>query len=340
MFDKIYNMLGESTPSYKDRLKSIDDFFKKHDLYKELWPEQPNTPLSIVWAITTSYPEVFMQQLGSMMQLDGILRPEDELILVADVERKADVLSSKFMTKQYNSKGVIVQRPFPGDGPELNWDVGASYATNDKVLFLRDLGLFFQPWDLIRTARMATVGESMLNFSAVLGPVWSRFSDRWMYLIHPRFAPNPFLFALVLNKRNYNKMGGFDTRLSRGFDHTGELDFLLRWHAAGFSYEMTEDVHIFHPGISANSREELEAMQFESSINRKYFFDRYGEDFIKELRPPFKADVNMVEVNHAMTLDPLSEVILDDDAVVDMDHVKDPFDFAKWPNEKLVQEVI
>ena len=340
MFDKIYNMIGDATPSYKDRLKSIDDFFKKHDLYKEMWPEQPDEPLSIVWAISTSYPEIFMQQLGSMMQMDGILKPEDELILVADVERKADVLSSKFLTKQYNSKGVIVQRPFPGDGPALNWDVGVSYAKHDRILFLRDLGLFFQPWDLLAAARSCNINAKMTNFSAVLGPVWSRFVEKWLCLVHPRYAPNPFLFAFVLDKKDYNKMGGFDTRLSRGFDHTGELDFLLRWYMAGHGYEMTEDIHIFHPGIAANSREELEAMQFESSINRKYFFDRYGEDFIKNLQPPFKADVNMIEVNHALTLDPLSEVILDDDAVTDMSHVKDPFDFAKWPTERMVQEVI
>lgn len=338
MFDKLYNMVEHHSPSYKDRLKSIDDFFQAHGLYKELWPEQPDEPLSIVWSVATKFPEIFMQQLGSLMQLDGILKPQDEIILVADVERKADVLSSKFMTKQCPTTGVIIERPFRGDGPAINWDVGISYAKHDRILCMRDLGLYFNPWYMLKEAREAPIKNNLYNFSSVLGPVWSRFQDKWLYLVHPRFAPNPFLFSFVLSKENYEAMGGFDTRLGRGFDHTGELDFLLRWNMKGYSYHMSEDTHIFHPGMAADSQEEMQMMQFESSINRRYFFDRYGEDFINKLQPPYKADVNMIEVSHALTLDPLSEAIVCE--FTDFDPVKDAFSFSKIPTEEIVKEVI
>jgi len=340
MFDKILHMLeGKKKPSYQDRLQSIHEFFTKYDLYKEMWPKQPDTPLSIVWAVGTHFPEIFMQQLGSFMQFDNIFHPEDDIIFVADVERKADIVTSKFMTKSLQTRGVIVKRPHPGDGPALNWDVGMDYAKHDRVLLIRDLGLFFNPWHMLSEARSVNIDKSLYNFSTVLGPVWSRFSDRWLYLVHPRFAPNPFLFSLVLSKADYLSMNGFDTILSRGFDHTGELDFLLRWNMKGYSYVMSEEAHVFHPGISANSQEELNEMQFQSSINRRYFFDRYGESFINGLKPPYKSDINMIEVNHALTYDPLSEVILDD-FDEQLEEVKDAFTFNKWYHENLVQEVL
>jgi hypothetical protein len=341
MFDKILHMLeGKKKPSYQDRLQSIDEFFKKYDLYKEMWPEQSKEPLSIVWAISTNYPEIFMQQLGSLLQFDNILGPDDEIIFVADVERRADAAAAKFMTQSMNTKGVIVRRPYPGDGPALNWDVGVDYVKNDRVMFTRDLGLFFNPWELISKAKTFSIAQTLCNFSTVLGPVWSRFSDKWLYLVHPRFAPNPFLFTFVLSKKDYDSMNGFDTMLSRGYDHTGELDFLLRWNMKGYTYFMSEDVQVFHPGIAANSREELDEMQFQSSINRRYFFDRYGEQFISSLKPPYKSDVNMVEVSHALTLDPLSEVVLDEEAFNQFDEIKDAFTFNKWYHKNLVQEVL
>jgi hypothetical protein len=341
MFDKILHMLeGKKKPSYQDRLQSIDEFFKKHDLYKDMWPAQPAEPLSIVWAISTRYPEIFMQQLGSMVQFDGLFNQDDQIIFVADTERKADVAASKFLTAGLDTKGVVVRRPYPGDGPALNWDVGMDYVKHDRVLLLRDLGLFFTPWDMLAEARQAKIEKCLYNFSTVLGPVWSRFSDKWLYLVHPRFAPNPFLFSLVLRKQDYDQMNGFDTMLSRGFDHTGELDFLLRWNMKGFSYRMSESVQVFHPGIAANTREELEEMQFQSSINRRYFFDRYGERFIAELKSPYKADINMIEVNHALTYEPLSEVILDENAFAQLDEVRDAFTFNKWYHKNLVQEVL
>lgn len=339
MFDKIYNMIGDATPSYKDRLKSIDNFFKKYNLYKEWWPPQPDVPISIVWAVSTEFPELFSQQLGSVLQLDNIFNPRDELIVVADKNRRKDVEIVKNI-KGPTVKLILVNRPVPGDGPAINWDVGASYATNDRLLFLRDLSLFFDPWRMFKKAREVNIKTTLTNFSVVLGPVWSRFCDRWLYLVHPRYAPNPFLFAFVLSKKNLEKMGGFDTKFGRGYDHTGELDTLLRWNMAGFDHQMTEDVFIFHPGISASSQEEMNRMQFESSVNRRYFFDRYGEEQINKLKPPYKADVNMVEVNHALTYDPLSEVILDDDSQQQKEPIKDAFTFSKWPTDMLVEEVL
>ena len=339
MFDKILNMLQDSEPSYKDRLKTMDAFFQKYDLYKEMWPaEAAAAPLSIVWAVSSKYPEIFLQQLGAMLQFDGLLQPDDEIIFVGDRERKDDLIAARVLTQNWNTKGVIINRPFIGDGPALNWDVGVEYTKHEHIFFLRDLGLFFNPWETISAARAARIEGNLVNLGAILGPVWSRFSDRWLYLIHPRFAPNPFLFAFVASKTDYLKMNGFDTMLSRGYDHTGELDFLLRWNMAGLGYEMTEEHHIFHPGISANSQQELEEMQFQSIINRRYFFDRYGEEFISALRPPYKADMAMIEVNHALTFAPLSEVIVDD--IPQFEPIKDAFDFNKWPSSMVIAEEV
>jgi hypothetical protein len=144
MFDKILHMLeGKKKPSYQDRLQSIDEFFRKYDLYKEMWPEQPREPLSIVWAVSTNYPEIFMQQLGSMVQFDGLFSQEDQIVFVADIERKADVAASKFITGGLDTKGVTIRAsPRGWPGPKLG--VSMDYIKRPCSL-IRDLGLFFNP---------------------------------------------------------------------------------------------------------------------------------------------------------------------------------------------------
>lgn len=345
MFDKILNMIGSSNPSYKGRLQSMDEFFTKYDLYKEMWPKQPDQPLSIVWAVSTSYPEIFMQQIGSMAQMTGIFHPDDEIVFVIDSDLQDIVGAAKsLMSPLVSSKLVVIERPFPGDGPTLSWDVGVPFTRSDNLFFIRDLCLFFNPWEMLLEAREFVANDNLFtyhtlaNFSTVLGPVWSRFTDRWMYLVHPEYAPTPFLFAFVADKRDYNKVNGFDTRFGRGYDHTGELDFLLRWNMAGFIYGFTRETHLFHPGITANSQEELQDMQFQSSINRRYFFDRYGEDMINNLKPPYSTTTSLIDVNHALTLAPLSQCAVEDRPR--FKPITDAFTFSKLPHETLIREVI
>jgi len=314
MFDKILKLIEEhpsgKKPSYYDRLISINKFMQRHDLYKEMYPEQPREPISIVWAVSSKLlPEVFFQQLGSLLQLDGLLQPDDEIVFVGDSDRREDVESAKIFVESLKVKAAIIRRDFPGDGPAPNWDVGVGLASYDRVLFTRDVCLFYTPWELFSFIRgVKHYKGKLINFSTVLGPVWSRYSDRCLFLAHPRFSPSPFLLTFLASRADVLDIGGFDPILGRGFDHTGEVDFLLRWATRGYSYEITEDVHVFHPGITANSQEELNEMQFQSSINRRYFFDRYGDDFIDKLKPPYKADIRLMEVNHALTYDPLTEV--------------------------------
>jgi hypothetical protein len=129
-----------------------------------------------------------------------------------------------------------------------------------------------------------------------------------MYLTHSKYAPNPFLLAFTADKNDVLKVGGFDPVLGRGYDHTGELDFLLRWAMHGLEYVIQDDPAIFYPGLTADTQDELNDMKFQSLINHRYFFDRYGDDFINNLKPPFRVDTSLIEVSHARTFDPLTVV--------------------------------
>jgi hypothetical protein len=312
MFNKILALLEdlppESKPSYYDRLVSIDKFMQKHNFYAEMYPPQPAVPISVVWAITSRFKEILLQQLGTFVQAGDIFGPEDEVILVANSERGDDLETAKNFVVGAKVKPIIIRRPFPGDGPAPNWDVGAGAAENKRLLFLRDSILFYDPWNLIKYVREVDYQGRLFNFSTILGPIWSRYADRAMYLTHSKYAPNPFLLAFTADRDDVLKVGGFDPVLGRGYDHTGELDFLLRWAMHGLEYVIQDDPTIFHPGLTAESQDELNHMQFQSSINRRYFFDRYGDDFINNLQPPFKSDTSLVEVSHARTFDPLTIV--------------------------------
>jgi hypothetical protein len=316
MWDKILKIMepDRETVSFYSRMENMNKLFHDNGLYDELWEPQPAEPLSIVWAVSSFYPEVFEQQLGSVLQMPKILREDDQIVFVIDKQRQQDTADAIANVSDYlDTKQIIIEREVPGDRPTFNWDIGLEYAEHDRVLFIRDLCLFFQPWDLIRTARTVMIDKKLHISSVILGPVWSRFVNRWVYLVHPRYAPNPFLFCFVGSKREIQKMHGFDQVFRRGFDHLGDVDFLLRWVLAGNTpHFISENMLVLHPGLVAESPEELNRMQFESSITRRNFYDRYGEEFINRLKPPFRLETPVIEVNHALTMDPLSSVIRED----------------------------
>jgi hypothetical protein len=95
----------------------------------------------------------------------------------------------------------------------------------------------------------------------------------------------------VLRKQDYEAMNRFDT-MSRGYDHT-ETRLLIKVEHAGLCLSQTR-MCVFHPGIAANSREELDEMQFQSTNGDASLTDT--EKFITGLNPPYKADINMNEV--------------------------------------------
>lgn len=329
MFDKILNILNDvckdEKPSYYDRLVSIDKFMRKHNLYADMYPPQPKVPISVIWAVTSRFPEVLFQQLGTFAQMGDIFLPEDEIIFVVDKFRDKDLESAKNFVINAKVKPIIVKRPFLGDGPAPNWDVGAGAAGNDRLLFIRDNILFYDPWNLIKFVREIDYQGRLYNFSTILGPVWSRYADRAMYLTHSKYAPNPFLLAFTADKNDVLKVGGFDPVLGRGYDHLGELDFLLRWAMHGLEYKIVDDPAVFHPALSAESQDELNEMQFQSSVNHRYFFDRYGDEFIEKLKPPFKVNANLIEVSHARTFDPLTIIKWDNPSLA----TSEPVTFRK-----------
>lgn len=316
MWDKLLKIMepDKDQVSFYERMETMDRFFQDHGLYDELWEPQPAEPLSIVWAVSSFYPEVFDQQLGSVLQMPRILHQDDQLIFVVDKHRVLDSQDAIANLSDYiDVSKIVVDRGVPGDRPTFNWDIGLEQTEHDRVLFIRDLCLFFHPWDLIREARSINIDRQLHLSSVILGPVWSRFVDRWVYLVHPRYAPNPFLFCFVGSKHEIQDMNGFDQNFRRGFDHLGDVDFLLRWSLCGNqTHQISENMLVLHPGLVAESPQELQRMQFESSIPRRNFYDRYGEDFINRLKPPYRIETPVIEVNHAHTMDPLSTIVLDD----------------------------
>ena len=340
MYDQILNMMEsqKQTISFYSRMESFDRFLVKHDIYSQMYEGAVDEPLSFIWAISTHAPEMFAYQMGAIAQFSGIVQEHDQLIFVADVERRNDVMAVLGNIQEHvNAKIVFIRRGYPGDRPTLNWDIGLDYAANDRLLCVRDLAMFAQPWDLVNFARKANITNTLTSVTTMLGPVWSRFSDQWVYLAHPLYAPTPYLFAFVASKSNIQQVNGFDRVFSRGFDHSGELDFLLRWGMKGFEFDISDFTQILHPGIPAVNMD-VEQMKFQSSVNRRYFMDRWGEEFISRLKPPLSLDLPLVEVSDALTLGPLMEVDIEDPEWPE--DIKDVYTFAKVPNENYIVEEI
>jgi hypothetical protein len=340
MYDQILQMMEsqKQTVSFYSRMESFDRFLKKHDIYRSMYEATPDEPLTFVWAISTHAPEMFANQMGALAQFTGIIQEHDQMIFVVDVERRADVMSILGNIQEHvNAKIIFIRRGIPGDRPTLNWDIGIEFADNDRLLFIRDLAMFFQPWDLVKLARTVDISDTLTSITTLLGPVWSRFCDQWVYLSHPLYAPTPYLFSFVADKKNIQVVNGFDRVFSRGFDHSGELDFLLRWGMKGFNFDISDATQLLHPGIPAVNMD-VEQMKFQSSVNRRYFMDRWGEEFIGKLKPPLSLDLPLTEITDALTLGPLMEVPIEEP---EWPHeVKDIFTFSKIPSDHYIVEVI
>lgn len=339
MYDLLLNLMepNKDKVSFYDRMQRMHEFFETHSLYEKMWPPHQLEPMSFVWAVSSKYPEVLDYQLGALLQVPGLVLEDDQFIFVIDSQRYSDargIIGN--LGKYVEVKQVVVKRDYTGDRPTFNWDIGRDYAKHDRLFFIRDLSLFFDPWKTIAQARSVNIDGELHNLSIILGPVWSKFCDKWMYLVHPRFAPNPFLFAFAANKKNLDDVNGFDQTFRRGYDHLGELDFLLRWGMKGYKYSMMGGEHLLHPGLTANEHE-IRDMQFQSSINRRYFFDRYTEEFVDTLEPPYRLEQPLLESNQARTLSPLSEVSFTTNPI-SAPHVKDPFSFSKRPNKAFIVE--
>jgi hypothetical protein len=341
MYDKIIQMMesNKQTISFFARMDAFNRFLAKHDIYPHIYKKVPEEPVSFIWAISSQSPEIFSQQMGSISQFPNIIQSHDQFVFVADVERKNDVLEVLGNIKNYvDAKIIFVRRGALGDRPTLNWDIGMAYAKHNRVACVRDMCLFFQPWDFVRFTRMAPTYKTLTSVATVLGAVWSRFNDQWIYLSHPDYAPTPYLFSFVANKEDIESVGGFDRVLSRGFDHSGELDFLLRWKLAGNSFYITPEPTVLHPGIPAANMS-IDEMRFHSAINRRYFMDRWGDEFISKLQPPYSLDMALIEVNDALTLGPLMHV-KSEDPEMSISSFNDIFTFSKRPDSHFVVEEI
>jgi len=321
--------------SYLSRMRQTQAFFEEAGIIDIINKPHVEEPLSIVWALSTQAGEVFDAQLRCLLQQSSILQDHDQIVLVAEKERRQEVTSVVSNLAEFvDIKVIYIDRHCVGDRPTLNWDIGLNYAKYNRVLFLRDLCLFFNPWNLIKEAREVSITNRITNMSVILGPTLSRYTDQWAYLVHPFYSPTPFLFAFVASRDDVKRIGGFDPVFARGFDHAGELDFMIRWAMKNNTYDINGDITVLHPGIPT-TRASLEEMQFHSTVNRRYFYDRYGEEFINKLKPPLKLDLPLIEVNHALTLSPFMVKPLDDQFV---DLQPKAFDFMKRPLDYYVVE--
>jgi hypothetical protein len=342
----MYNQILQAMEPHKDkvsffsRMKFTQKFFEEAGVYDLIHEPHVEEPISIVWALSIGFGEVFDTQLRSLLQQTEILQDHDQIIFVADKSRKEDVTRVISNLGDFvDMKIVFIDRHCKGDSPTLNWDIGLEHAKHNRVLFIRDLCLFFDPWNFIGTARKVELGNRLTNISVVLGPAMSRYADQWVYLVHPDYSPSPFLFAFVADRDKVRAINGFDPVFSRGFDHAGELDFVLRWVMSGNIYDITSEAEVLHPGIPAN-RDAMEDIQLQSAVNRRYFFDKYGEDFLNGLKSPLRLDIPLIEVNHALTLSPLMiKAVEDQDITPAADDYDRIMTFHKRPNSHYVVEV-
>ena len=338
MYYKLIKMLEPQRDkvSFFDRIVTMDKLFAESGAYDLMYPAPTGKPVSICWAVSNKTMEVLHQQVGCMVQMPNLFVPGDQIVFCVDKEKIQEARPIiQGLAGLVEHKVVVVDRGKPGDRPCFNWDIGLEYTRHNHTVFIQDLALIPQPQELLRWARAAYRPGTIVNASIMLGPVWSRYENKWVYLLHPRYAPNPFLICWVAGRDEVRSLNGFDPAFRRGYDHMGELDFLLRWVLAGKSYEISDQVELLHPGIAA-SQEDVQTMQFHSSVVRRYFFDRWTEAFVGQLKPPFKIDNPLIEVNHALTLDDLVSM---DSHEINRDLAPEIGEFAKRPYEHYVEEV-
>jgi hypothetical protein len=338
MYYKLIKMLEPQRDkvSFFNRIVTMDKLFAESGAYNLMYPAPQGNPLSICWAVTNRTPEVLYHQVGLLAQFPNLFGPDDDVVFCVDKDKIADTRQIiKALDGIVRHKTVVVDRGKPGDRPCFNWDIGLDYTQHTQTLFMQDLALIGQPQELLGWARTSYDPAKLISTSIMLGPVWSRYCNKWVYLLHPRYAPNPFLICFVADRSAIQALGGFDLTFRRGFDHLGELDFLLRWVLAGNQYEISDQVELLHPGIAA-SQEDVQTMQFHSSITRRYFFDRWTEQFIGSLKPPFKIDNPLIEVNHALTMGELAEL-----QTFELDATLAPtcYEFSKRPHTEYIEEV-
>jgi hypothetical protein len=336
MYKKILKLMEKDKDkvSFYSRMEAFNSFLEENDLLDDLYEPHVYEPVSFVWAISSISEAIFAHQIGAISQFEGIFQDHDQLIFVVDAHKKELLDLVGGLEDYIDTKKIIINRGLLGDRPSLNWDIGIDYAKHERVCCIRDLVLFFQPWDFVRVARELDIKKTLTSFTTVLGAIWSRYADQWVYLVHPKFAPTSYLFSFVASKSNIQSMNGFDQTFARGFDHSGELDFLLRWAMKGYDFQITDKASVFHPGLPAN-QQDVEEMKFQSSVVRRYFMDRYGEDMIATLKPPFVVELPLIEVNSALTLSPLMEVKTEEQTFPE---VKDAFTFSKRPNSAFIVE--
>ena len=295
------------------RLEIMEEFMKESGLSKT---NEIDTPLNIVWSISSAYNQAIKYQMGQIFQHVSF-NPEDILLIVCDYNREEHVwaiykelLDDKELPIRIDC--VSVDRKDLGDTPFLNWEIGLQHPAftdpNRRFLFLRDNTLFFNPVRLFSEARNTDVDHKLVNFSSILGVHISEHMSDWLWAVHSKWAPTPVLNAFVALKKNLLAINGFDVKFKKGFGYFGDLDTILRWTKYGLDYVINDSARILRFPLFVDTEEQKQRVDLQSLTMLAYLRDKYGRDIREELKPPLRMNLALINVMDAMTYDPFSRI--------------------------------
>lgn len=291
----------------------ITSFLKFAEKYNLIEQADNTPPISIVWSVNKPHRSLFKYQIGQVFQ-NATFNPADFILFVCDEESYDMVYSfMEWAIESFNLGccwSILSTTGNKGNTAFLNWETGlnSDKLDSDRVLFIKDDILFFDIITLIDSARKATTKNRLTNFSTILGNHIAPLTSEWVYMVHSKYAPTSLLNCWLADRKTIQNMGGFDIRFRRGAGYHGDLDFVMRWVAAGLNYYIEDEASVLRLPSIVRDEEEFNTLQRLSTSMIPYFTGKYPNLHIPDLSYPFVLDLNLLRVTDAKTFDPYSRI--------------------------------
>lgn len=194
---------------------------------------------------------------------------KNEIIVVLDGFPE----ESKEVIEKYKADIKVLEFP-ENRGLQTALNFGVYNATNENILILNDDNIVGKRFDEFLTIGLAgycltinqvePIGPSIYGFPIInLGKTPKEFDyNKWLYIErelsismkHPflEFTNDGGMFPFAVSKKNYMKVGGFDTLYGSPF--VVDFDFFLKLELAGIEFLKTSNYHFYHFGSATVNR--------------------------------------------------------------------------------------
>lgn len=212
---------------------------------------------------------------------------KNEIIVVVDgyVEESEDVL------KKYKDDILVLEFP-ENRGLQTALNLGVYNASNSTICIVNEDNIFCENWDVLieeafDSEKVMTInqiepkGPSIFNFKIHdYGKTpdafdYEKFIDEEPSYREDKVTEDGGIFPFVISKKNYMKVGGFDTLYGSPF--ICDWDFFLKLQLSGVKFYRTYSLNLYHFG-SMSTKKTSKAREFSHSENeaRKTFAYKWG----------------------------------------------------------------